>query len=212
MLIGKRRALLEYLKRKDPERYHSLIDRLGIREEQLRRRSATASARASRTTPAPVLAERREDKTERLLLSMMLRLPAVTETVASDPELCQVFSEKWRPAVDGILTEWQKHGNIDLSRLMENLPAESGRNVAALALEGERFSDSECSKAAADCITRLKREIIRSQRRDKRLSMRVAGEKGDEQANREGMLAWHSLEQKERQLERPKLEPKPTLR
>jgi small subunit ribosomal protein S15 len=31
MLIGKRRALIEYLRKKDSERYRSLIDRLGIR-------------------------------------------------------------------------------------------------------------------------------------------------------------------------------------
>jgi small subunit ribosomal protein S15 len=31
MLIGKRRGLLEYLRKKDPERYRTLIDRLGIR-------------------------------------------------------------------------------------------------------------------------------------------------------------------------------------
>ncbi|HEV8675584.1 MAG TPA: 30S ribosomal protein S15 [Methylomirabilota bacterium] len=30
-LIGKRRGLLEYLKRKDPERYRLVIDKLGIR-------------------------------------------------------------------------------------------------------------------------------------------------------------------------------------
>jgi len=31
MLIGKRRGLIEYLKGKDPERYRTLLDRLGIR-------------------------------------------------------------------------------------------------------------------------------------------------------------------------------------
>ena len=31
MLIGKRRSLLEYLRKKDPERYRTIIDRLGIR-------------------------------------------------------------------------------------------------------------------------------------------------------------------------------------
>jgi small subunit ribosomal protein S15 len=31
MLIGKRRSLLEYLRKKDPERYRGIIDRLGIR-------------------------------------------------------------------------------------------------------------------------------------------------------------------------------------
>lgn len=31
MLIGKRRSLLEYLKRKDPERFRALTEKLGIR-------------------------------------------------------------------------------------------------------------------------------------------------------------------------------------
>jgi len=31
MLIGKRRGLIEYLKGKDPERYRTVLDRLGIR-------------------------------------------------------------------------------------------------------------------------------------------------------------------------------------
>jgi small subunit ribosomal protein S15 len=31
MLIGKRRSLLEYLRGKDPERYRSVIEKLGIR-------------------------------------------------------------------------------------------------------------------------------------------------------------------------------------
>jgi len=31
MLIGKRRSLLEYLRRKDAERYRAIIERLGLR-------------------------------------------------------------------------------------------------------------------------------------------------------------------------------------
>jgi small subunit ribosomal protein S15 len=31
MLIGKRRSLLEYLRKKDPERYRVIIEKLGIR-------------------------------------------------------------------------------------------------------------------------------------------------------------------------------------
>jgi len=31
MLIGKRRSLLEYLRKKDPERYRGIIEKLGIR-------------------------------------------------------------------------------------------------------------------------------------------------------------------------------------
>jgi small subunit ribosomal protein S15 len=32
MLIGKRRGLLEYLRRKDPERYRALTEKLGLRK------------------------------------------------------------------------------------------------------------------------------------------------------------------------------------
>ena len=32
MLIGKRRGLLEYLRKKDPERYGAVTDKLGIRK------------------------------------------------------------------------------------------------------------------------------------------------------------------------------------
>jgi small subunit ribosomal protein S15 len=32
MLIGKRRGLLEYLRKKDPERYRAVTERLGIRK------------------------------------------------------------------------------------------------------------------------------------------------------------------------------------
>ena len=31
MLIGKRRGLIEYLRQKNPERYRTIIDKLGIR-------------------------------------------------------------------------------------------------------------------------------------------------------------------------------------
>jgi small subunit ribosomal protein S15 len=31
-LVGRRRRLLDYLKAEDPERYHRLIERLGIRK------------------------------------------------------------------------------------------------------------------------------------------------------------------------------------
>lgn len=31
-LVGRRRRLLDYVKREDPERYHRLIERLGIRK------------------------------------------------------------------------------------------------------------------------------------------------------------------------------------
>ncbi len=32
MMVGRRRRLLEYLRREDPERYHSLVERLGLRK------------------------------------------------------------------------------------------------------------------------------------------------------------------------------------
>jgi hypothetical protein len=44
------------------------------------------------------------------------------------------------------------------------------------------------------------------------MAIRVAEEQKDEQAKRERMLEWQDLLRKERQLERPRLEPKITIR
>ena len=189
------------------------VDRLGIREEVLRRHTAAPGPRTSPgSQPAPGSVTGREDAAERLLISVMLRLPAVIDRVASDDEARRGVSLDWRPAVDGIVSEWQKHGNIEVSRLSQTLPPELSSAIAALALEGDNFSDAMCAKMAGDCLARLKHKYIKAQKRDERLGMRAAGEQGNEQAERERMLAWQDLGRKERQLERPKLEPKTIIR
>jgi DNA primase len=189
------------------------VDRLGIREEVLRRHTAAPGPRTSPGSQlAPGSVTGREDAAERLLISVMLRLPAVIDRVASDDEARQGVSLNWRPAVDGIVAEWQKHENIEVSRLSQTLPPELSSAIAALALEGDNFSDAMCAKMAGDCLARLKHKYIKAQKRDERLGMRAAGEQGNEQAERERMLAWQDLGRKERQLERPKLEPKTIIR
>ena len=189
------------------------VDRLGIREEVLRRHTATPATRTTAgNQPTSGSSAGREDTAERLLISVMLRLPSVIDSVARDDEVRQGFSVTWRPVVDGIVAEWQKHGNIEVSRMTQTLPSEMSSAIAALALEGDNFSDATCVKMAADCSDRLKRKYIKAQKRDERLGMRAAGEQGNEQAERERMLAWQDLGRKERQLERPKLEPKSIIR
>jgi DNA primase len=189
------------------------VDRLGIREEVLRRHTATPGTRTTAgNQPASGSSASREDTAERLLISVMLRLPSVIASVARDDEVRQGFSATWRPVVDGIVAEWQEHGNIEVSRMTQTLPSEMSSAIAALALEGDNFSDAMGVKMAADCLDRLKRKYIKAQKRDERLGMRAAGEQGNEQAERERMLAWQDLGRKERQLERPKLEPKPIIR
>jgi DNA primase len=189
------------------------IDQLGIREDSLRRHAAKPGAQPmTRNSPATVSPTRREDKAERLLVSAMLRLSAVVESVASDNDARQGFSPMWGPVVDGIVAEWQEHGKIDVSRLTQDLAPEIAGEMAALALEGDNFSDVECAKIAADCLAHLRRKHIKARKRDERLGMRAAGEQGDEKAERERMLEWQDLVRKERQLERRKLEPKLTAR
>lgn len=191
------------------------VDSLGVGEQALRRHIVTpgnGSRAVTTLQPAAVSSNGREDKTERLLIAMMLRLPEIIDRVAADDEVRDGFSSLWRPVVDGILAEWQEHGNVEVSRWTQNLSAEINGEIAALVLEGEQFSDTMCVQMAADCLARLKSKYIRARRRDERLKMRTAGEQGDEREERERMLAWQDLERKERQLERPRLEPKTTLR
>jgi len=190
------------------------VDRLGIREESLRRPATSAGVRPApaRAPAMPAAQGNRDDVAERSLVSLMLRLPAVLGDVAQENETRQWFSAKWRPLVDGIITEWQERRNIDVSELMHQLSPEQAREIAALVLEGEQLSDAECGKMAKDCLLYLRRKYLKDLGRKLRVAIRTAEEQKDENAKRERMLEWQDLLRKERQLERPRLESKLTIR
>jgi hypothetical protein len=142
----------------------------------------------------------------------MLRLPTVLSRVADDLEVRQWFSPKWRPLVDGIVAEWQEQRNVDLSHWMHQLSPELAQEIAALVLDAERMSDTECDKMAHDCVLYLRRKHLKGMERNLRVAIRAAEEQKDENAKRERILEWQDLQQKERQLERRRLEPKITIR
>jgi hypothetical protein len=189
---------------------------LGIREDVLRRQTAAPAGRLipgnGRIVAAAPNLENRDDMAQRSLVSLMLRLPSVIECVARDEQARQGFGSKWRAPVDGIVAEWQERGNIDVSRLMLEWAPELASEMAALALEGEHLADADCVKMAADCLAHLRRRHFKAQERILRLAIRAAEEQRDEKVKRERILEWQDLVRKERQLERPKLEPKITAR
>jgi len=186
------------------------VDRLGIREESLRRPVAAQAGRAgpARSVAAPSPQSNRDDIAERSILSLMLRSPALLARVAQEREARLWFGAKWRPLVDGIIAEWQERENIDLSEMVHRLPPEDAREIAALVLEGDKLSDEECGRMASDCLLYLRRKHLKSLERNLRVAIRTAEEQNDENAKRERMLEWQDLLRKERQLERPKLESK----
>jgi len=190
------------------------VDMLGIREESLRRPAVAPGMRpaSARALAVPVEQGNRDDFAERSLVSLMLRLPAVLASVAHENETRQWFSDKWRPLVDGIITEWQERKNVDVSELIHRLSPEQAQEIAALVLEGENLSDAECGKMAKDCLLYLRRKYLKSLERNLRVAIRTAEEQKDENAKRERMLEWQDLLRKERQLERPRLELKSTVR
>ncbi len=190
------------------------VDMLGIREESLRRPAAVPGARpaSARAVALPVAQGNRDDIAERSLVGLMLRLPAVLERVANEHEMRQWFSAKWRPLVDGLITEWQERSDLDVSELMHQLSPEQAQEIAALVLEGDKLSDAECVKMANDCLLYLRRKYLKGLERNLRVAIRTAEEQKDENAKRERMLEWQDLLRKERQLERPRLESKITIR
>ncbi len=192
------------------------VDILGIREEILRRSKPAAADRAllrhSQVAGPSPAAQSREDIAERSLVSLMLRLPAALEGVARNAEARQWFGPKWRAVAEGIIAQWRERGAIDLSQLLEGLPAELASDIAALSLEREELTDAECARMAEDCLTHLRRKHVEGMKRDLRLAIRAAEERNDEKAKRERTLEWQDLVQKERQLERRKLEPKLPVR
>jgi DNA primase len=192
------------------------VDMLGIREDVLRRRTAAPAGRSMPATTRIVTAapnlENRDDMAQRSLVSLMLRLPSVIESVALDEEARQGFGPRWRAPVDGIIAEWQERGNVDVSRLTQEWAPDLASEMVALALEGEYLTDADCVKMAADCLAHLRRRQFKARERILRLAIRAAEEQRDEKAKRERILEWQDLVRKERQLERPKLEPKITAR
>jgi DNA primase len=189
------------------------VDILGIREELLRRPTATVPGRAHTRSALPVAAcDVRDDIAERSLVGMMLRLPAVTEKAMQEPDAREWFGPKWGPVTDRIIAEWHERRNMDISRLAQTLPAELASELAALLMEGENLSDAECAKMADDCLAHLRRKSVKKRERELRIAIRAAEEQNDEKAKRERMLEWQDLVQKERQLERQRLAPKLTVR
>jgi hypothetical protein len=150
----------------------------------------------------------RDDLGERSLVSLMLRSPAVVESLARDPEARQWFGIKWGAVVDHALMQWRARGQIDVSSLLESLPADQAGEMTALSLAREELSDAECGRMAEDCFSHLRRKHLKGVERELRLAIRAAEECKDEKAKRERILEWQDLVRKERQLERRKLDPR----
>lgn len=193
------------------------VDTLGIREEILRRprhvsgakQSSGAAVGESLLTGPPTS---RDDTAERSLISLMLRFPSIPGYVLKEDDVREWVGPRWREVVDLVLAEWQEQGKVDVFRVTQRVGAEKTAQIAALALEGERFSESESEKMAEDCLSHLRRKYLRGLERNLRLAIRAAEEQKDEKAKRERILEWQDVVRKERQLERRRLEPKTTIR
>ena len=192
------------------------VDTLGVREEVLRRPIVTPAyslgskmiPKALSTTPSPI----RDDVAERSLVSLMLRFPAVLRAVEKEGEARQWLSSKWQAVVDLILAEWQERRQVDVFRVAQRVHPDQAPEITALALQGESVLETESDKMAADCLSHLRRKYLRTLERNLRVAIRAAEERKDEQAKRERILEWQDVVQKERQLERQRLEPKTTIR
>jgi DNA primase len=192
------------------------VDALGIREELLRRPVAVqghsrSASRAMTSTPTSV-SRNREDVAERSLVSLMLRFPSVIGDIEKESELRRWIEPSWREVVDLIVAEWQERGKVDVFRVTQKLSPELAAQITALALESETITVADCGKMAADCMSHLRRKHLRNLERNLRIAIRAAEEQRDEKAKRERILEWQDVVRKERQLERPRLEPKTTIR
>jgi DNA primase len=190
------------------------VDRLGIREELLRRpppRPQSASPAPAAPTPAASTSSAAPNHAERALLALMMRFASVARAVEQESEIRQWIDAQWRSLVDVVLSEWQERGEVDVFRVSQKLPAELSSAISALALEGERVPESDSDKVAADCLAYLRRKYLRGVERNLRIAIRAAEESKDEKAKRERILEWQEVVRKERQLDR-RVEPKTTIR
>jgi DNA primase len=191
------------------------VDRLGVREESLRRPLTGSANRQLLKTSVTVVAgsdaPMRDDVAERSLVSLMLRFPSVVREFDRE-QARQWIGTGWREVVDGIVTEWQEQGKVDVFRIAQKVSPDKGSEIIALALEEEKISETECVEMAADCLAHLRRKYLKSLERNLRIAIRAAEEQKDEQAKRERILEWQDVVREERQLGRRKLEPKTIIR
>jgi DNA primase len=182
------------------------VDALGIREELLRRPAGSYAPRASAAgrSASSVPALSQDDRSERLLIGLMLRFPSVVrDFLLNEPDPRGWIGEDWRGTVDLITRQWQEHGKIDVERVAQDCAPDRASDIAALALEGENFAEAESAKAAADCLNYLRQRHLKNVRQKLRAAIRAAEEMQDEQAKRERTLEWQDV--RERQHDRQRL-------
>ena len=188
------------------------VDTLGIREELLRRKpSGAGSRRGAISIPTGTSPAARDDVAERSLISLMLRFPTVIRLMEKEPEIGQLFGANWQDLVALIFAEWQEQGKVDVVRLARKFSPRAA-DISALALEGEKISEPQCERMAADCLAHLRRKYLRGVERNLRIAIRAAEESKDEKAKRERILEWQDVVRKERQLERRKADSKISTR
>jgi hypothetical protein len=146
------------------------------------------------------------------LIGLMLRFPSVVREVERAGDVRQWMAPAWQRLVDVILSDWHEQQKIDLSRIIQTLPADQAAQISALALEGERVAEADGVRMAADCLAHLGRKYLRGVERNLRIAIRAAEEVKDEKAKRERILEWQEVVRKERQLEHRRLDPKPIPR
>ena len=189
------------------------VDTLGIREEILRRplMAPTGTQSAKRLTSGvlpPTVPQARDDVAERSLVSLMLRFPAVMGEFEKHAGARQWMDPRWHEVIDLMVREWQEHGSIDAFEVSQKVSADRASELAGLALQDEKITETESIGMAADCLAHLRRKYLKGVERNLRIAIRAAEEKKDEKAKRERILEWQDVVREERQLERRKLEVK----
>ncbi|MGH7770479.1 MAG: DNA primase [Candidatus Binatia bacterium] len=178
-------------------------DRLGIRENLLREalRAAGDNKRPSAPLPsAGTVPEAGKEKTERLLIALMLRFPAMIERAEKESELPSLLSPAWNEILQAILTEWRKRNSVDAAGLAERFSSERASKIAGLVLEAETIAEDESEKMMGDLIADLYKRHLTGLKRDLRQAIRIAEEKKDEKTKKERMLEWQEVDRRERQL------------
>jgi DNA primase len=174
---------------------------LGVREDLLRGalRVAGESKRPAGPPPsAGALPEAGKEKTERLLIALMLRFPAMIERVEKESELQSLLSPAWNEILQEMLTEWRKRNSVDAAGLAERFSSERASKIAGLVLEAETIAEDESEKMMGDLVADLRKRHLTGLRRDLRQAIRIAEEKKDEKTTRERMLEWQEVDRKER--------------
>jgi DNA primase len=189
----------------DPFEYDMTVrraaERLGIREELLRRPGAAAGPAAQRGgARAPVgaaAASDGESRVEEILVALMIQGETAAARVDAAGGLALFEDARWRPLAAEIIARGREGAAVDAATLLARLDEATAGRLAGRLLT-EPGGEAELARIVDDCLATLRRRELRRRREALRRRIEADEARGNHAAVEQALRELSELRQAER--------------